>query len=285
QEHVIDDALNYPVGIHSADMTGDGYCDVFLADWYGLDLNFYRNMGGSGTEWAKYHLDSNPYRDVDAADFDGDGNLDILSAASGVDELSWHELTGHTSGWLESSIFDVTYYPKWDSITWVADEPPETALFFQLRSSNDWEEMGSWCDTIFQPGSLEGYIDSTHRYIQYRVGMTADTAYQSPILDEVRIYWTNLGIEGDGEDIEFSLEVFPNPAGGAVNVAVPALFAEGVALDIYDLAGRHLRSLESDSNVFQWDGRDQWGNTVPSGLYIVRGRFEDRTVSARVLRL
>ncbi|MBD3277684.1 MAG: T9SS type A sorting domain-containing protein, partial [Candidatus Aegiribacteria sp.] len=160
-----------------------------------------------------------------------------------------------------------------------------TELFFQLRSSNDWEEMGSWCDTIFQPGSLEGYIDSTHRYIQYRVGMTADTAYQSPMLDEVRIYWTNLGIEGDGEDVQFSLEVFPNPAAGAVNVAVPALFAEDVSLDIYDLAGRHLLSLDSDTNVFQWDGRDQWGNTVPSGLYIVRGRFEGRTISTRVLKL
>ncbi|MBD3278505.1 MAG: T9SS type A sorting domain-containing protein [Candidatus Aegiribacteria sp.] len=115
--------------------------------------------------------------------------------------------------------------------------------------------------------------------------MTADTAFQTPILDEVRIYWTNLGIEGDGEDIEFSLEVFPNPSAGAVNVAVPAFFAEGVSLDIYDLAGRHLRSLDSDSNVFQWDGRDSSGNTLPSGVYIVRGRFEARTVSARVLKL
>ncbi len=286
EEHVLDSGLEGPRGVHAADVTNDGYVDILLANYSGLDLFLYRNMDGTGGEWGRFRLAGSPYTDVEVADFNEDGLTDILAAASDGIEVSWHELRGYTSGWLESSILDVNSYPQWDSISWTGDEPLETDIFFQIRTSNDWEDMGNWCDTIFDPTSLFGIIDSTHRYIQYRVGMTAENEFDTPTLEEVRFYWTYLGIEGGEENIEFSVTAAPNPSMGAVSILVPPLFSEDVQLLVYDISGKVVADLsEGEGNVFQWDCRDSSGSTVPSGIYIIQGIVGERSTSARFVKL
>jgi len=273
--------------VHAVDVTCDGYTDIVLADDEGKHLYLYRNMDGAGDEWARFLIKWGWwFSDVDAADFNGDGRTDILAAALVGTEVSWHKLTGNTSGWLESSILDITGYPEWDSITWTSEEPAGTDIFFQLRTSNDWENMGVWSDTIFQPRSLEGIIDSTHRYIQYRVFMTAEDEFTSPILDEIRVYWSNLGIEEGEGALEFTVDVFPNPSGGAVSISVPPLFSCDTELRVYDIAGKLVRTLSGmDGSVLQWDCSDASGAAIPSGLYIVQGTAEDRSASVRFVKL
>ena len=189
EEHILASDYEWPQGVHAADVSNDGFVDILVAVWEDNQLYLFKNIDGTGLEWAVYLLKSGWwFTDVDVADFNDDGYTDILAGATGGVEVSWHEISNYSSGWLESSILDVTGYPQWDSIAWTAEEPPGTDLFFQIKSSNVWEDMGVWCDTIFEPGSLAGYIDSTHRYIQYRVGMTTESRFGTPVLDEVRFY-------------------------------------------------------------------------------------------------
>ena len=220
------------------------------------------------------------------ADFNEDGRPDILAAATDGTELSWHEIDSYSSGWLESSILDIGGYPQWDSITWVSEEPIGTDIFFQARSSNDWENMGAWCDTIFSPGSLVGYIDSTHRYIQYRVSLLSDSGFATPILDEVRFWWSNLGI-GEGEyAAEFSVSVFPNPGGTGVTIVVPPIYSEEARILVYDISGKLVRILEEpDGSLFLWDCSDQSGREVPSGMYMIRAEHSDRCCSVEFMKL
>jgi hypothetical protein len=63
-----------------------------------------------------------------------------------------------------------------------------------------------------------------------------------------------------------------------------------VRLDVYDVAGRHIRSLHAGPrppgrNAALWDGRDGSGRAVANGLYVVRLRAGDRTAMTRVLFL
>ena len=282
--HLLDDEF-WPEGVHAVDVTDDGHTDIIAAVRYAIYL--YRNIDGSGDEWVRISVNQGSwFMDVDDADFNGDGRTDILSSALNNYEVSWHEISGYSSGWLESSILDVYAYPQWDSIAWTAEEPVDTDLFFQMRSSNDWEDMGNWCDSIFEPSSLVGVIDSTHRYIQYRVGMTAENEFDTPILDEIRFYWTYLGIEGGEGDIEFSLTAAPNPSMGAVSILVPPLFSEDVQLLVYDISGKVVAELlGGEGNVFQWDCRDSSGSTVPSGIYIIQGIVGDKSTSVRFVKL
>ena len=287
EEHVIDEPLYNARGIHSAYITSDDHADVIVVlstGSSGRKLYFYRNMNGSGLEWARYQLASGSwFEDVDVADFDLDGTDDILAAAPAGTYVSWHELEGNTDGWLLSSILDVTSYPQWDSVTWVAEEPLGTDIFFQVRASNDWEDMGAWCDTLFEPQSLTGVIDSTFRYIQYRVGMTSDTEYLTPILEEVRFYWTFLGIEGGEGYEEFEVTACPNPASSSVNIAIPAPFIGSTEIFIYDISGKLIRSFSGlETNCMQWDCRDNSGNEIPSGLYLVQAISEEKSRTMRL---
>ncbi len=287
EEHVLSTTLDQNHGVRAADVTDDGYVDILVAVWEDNQLFLYRNMDGTGMQWAVYLLNSSWwFQDVDVADFNDDGFIDVLAAATDGVEVSWHEISGYSSGWLESSILDVVGYPHWDSIAWTAEEPAGTDLFFQIKSSNDWEDMGVWCDTIFEPGSLAGYIDSTHRYIQYRVGMTTESRFGTPLLDEVRFYWSSMGIEGGSGGEEFVITAVPNPSTGCVSIIVPSLYAENVELFVYDLSGKVVQVLaERNGSTFIWDGRDSSGHEAPTGTYIIRGIVEDRSATVRFVKL
>ena len=129
-------------------------------------------------------------------------------------------------------------------------------------------------------------IDSTHRYIQYKVGKTAEDGIVTPVLDEVRFYWTCLGIEGEEGTEEFSLTAFPNPSGGIVSIYVPPAFAEEIEILVYDISGKLVRNLsERDGSVFMWDCDDSSGNEAPSGLYIIQCIAGDRSQSVRFVKL
>ena len=45
-------------------------------------------------------------------------------------------------------------------------------------------------------------------------------------------------------------------------------------VDIYDLTGSHLRTLDQGVTGFAWDGRDDAGAVLPPGVYICRIQLE-----------
>ncbi len=68
------------------------------------------------------------------------------------------------------------------------------------------------------------------------------------------------------------LRVIPNPfqGGGSATIYWPAGQHEARTLNIYDTAGRCLRTLRGDAGVLAWDGRDRTGRLVPAGKYWLR---------------
>ena len=77
---------------------------------------------------------------------------------------------------------------------------------------------------------------------------------------------------------EFVLEQnYPNPFNPSTTISYQLPTAENVILVIYDLNGRLVRELlnasrEAGSYTVQWDGRNQTGQTVATGLYIYQIR-------------
>jgi len=57
-------------------------------------------------------------------------------------------------------------------------------------------------------------------------------------------------------------------------------------LEVFDTSGRVVRSLlQSNSNIFFWDGFDSQGNKLPAGVYTIRGVSDDCTASVQVVKL
>jgi len=85
---------------------------------------------------------------------------------------------------------------------------------------------------------------------------------------------------------------YPNPFNPSTTVKLflpgQAGSASHLRVEIFDLLGRRVRSLFDDSSEpgwhsFVWHGRDDQGRTQPSGVYLLRARGADASVSAKMM--
>lgn len=84
-----------------------------------------------------------------------------------------------------------------------------------------------------------------------------------------------------------TLAVAPNPHMGSARIRLEGASAPGVTsatLEIFDLEGRRVRHLDDDpARGWSWDGRDERGRSVPSGVYLFRLTTAAGTSSAKSL--
>ena len=87
----VDTSVTAPSSILAADLDGDGDTDLAVADPGADTLSWYENLLGDASSWGRTDLSSSEtgVRSAAAADFDGDGDLDLLSAAEGLDRVTW----------------------------------------------------------------------------------------------------------------------------------------------------------------------------------------------------
>jgi hypothetical protein len=109
-----------------------------------------------------------------------------------MDAIAWWDgaRAFKASGTLESSILDTDTWPRWGGIDWRAEAPDGTEVYFRVRSSNDETAMGEWSAAITAPGSLEGLLNESERYVQYQAVLESDDPAATPQLESVAIDWT-----------------------------------------------------------------------------------------------
>jgi len=86
------------------------------------------------------------------------------------------------------------------------------------------------------------------------------------------------GEEQPGEALPQAVSLrqnYPNPFNPMTSIAFSLPAAEQVKLAVYDVAGRHVRTLHdgvaaAGEHTVVWDGTDQAGRAVPSGTYVYR---------------
>jgi hypothetical protein len=102
--HVITDTANGAASVFAADLDGDADLDVLgaggLAAGAEQNLSWYENTDGEGT-FRQQHIivEQVPatlsifddWVSVYAADLDGDGDMDVLSASEDDDKIAWYE--------------------------------------------------------------------------------------------------------------------------------------------------------------------------------------------------
>jgi hypothetical protein len=95
--HDIDPASNAR-SLFAADMDGDGDLDVVSASFDNDTVAWYENDGTPGVGvWTEHVISTsaNGVWTVYAADVDGDGDLDVLSASQLDDKIAWYENDGN----------------------------------------------------------------------------------------------------------------------------------------------------------------------------------------------
>lgn len=82
-----------PMTVHAADMDGDGDLDVLSASQSDDKIAWYENLDGKGSfGWQRVISDqADGAITVNAADFDGDGDIDVVSASLSDAKIAWYE--------------------------------------------------------------------------------------------------------------------------------------------------------------------------------------------------
>ncbi len=111
-EHTVDEDFIGAHAVYSADVNGDGYMDVLGAAFYGDEITWWENVGGSGTSWTEHTVDGdfNGAKSVFSADVNGDGYMDVLGAARYAHDITWWENVGGSgTSWIEHTVDGVFY--------------------------------------------------------------------------------------------------------------------------------------------------------------------------------
>jgi len=96
----IDTSFDGATAVYAIDVDGDGDLDVLGAADTANDITWWENDGTpSNGGWTEHTIDTafNTARDVHAVDLDKDGDMDILGASAGADEVVWWENDGSES--------------------------------------------------------------------------------------------------------------------------------------------------------------------------------------------
>ncbi|MGY0393342.1 FG-GAP-like repeat-containing protein [Bizionia sp. KMM 8389] len=82
--------------VYAEDIDGDGDMDVISGSWMDDTVGWYENLNGLGSFSLRQIISSNQdgVRSVYAADLNGDGNTDVLSASIHDDTVAWFEFGG-----------------------------------------------------------------------------------------------------------------------------------------------------------------------------------------------
>ena len=191
-------------------------------------------------------------------------NLDF----DGVAKLSYYR-------WFTNNTANNPGEDSW--IVQVSDN--DGATWVDLENTRDSDR--SWKKMEFDLGS---YITLTTRVRVRFIAM--DLLGESVVeagVDDVEISGVGLfgaSVDGPATALRFELgQNRPNPFRGSTSIAYTLGSTAPAALTVYDISGRVVRTLvdgivPAGEHAVVWDGRDDAGRTVPSGIYLVRIRSE-----------
>lgn len=291
------------------DIDGDNDLDLFIGNFNGT-ISFYEN---TGTQSSPQFNSSLPLQDkngmtIDAGtsvspfliDYDSDNDLDLITGSFNG-RFALYKNTGTNLDYEFEK--DTSYF----SIIDVGDN--STPVLFDFDDDDDldlfsgnrlgyiyiWRNDGNNLSPIwnlqtdkflnqdFGGQSMVSFID---------INNDSDTDLVFGNVKGGLYFYNNLTVSGiSGEVIppeEFEiLQAYPNPFNPATKIIFRSKRSTKLVLSVYNILGKKVRELYSDdvnigTNEFLWNGKDENGKQLPSGVYLIYAETPSRNTTIKV---
>ncbi len=209
------------------------------------------------------------------------GNLSITDSPT-------ENYKSNTDSWLESAfaldlsrVSDANFSFYWRGVLQTGRDSLHVEI--STDGGSNWNRLpislnGSSYAFAQRSADLAAYIGGHDVRIRFHFVSDATGRYEGVYLDDISLTWTPTGID-DGPNvapIAFSLgQNYPNPFNPSTIISFYLPSGGEVHLDVFDLLGRHVKTLASgelpagEHNV-TWDGTDETGRDVASGIYLYK---------------
>ncbi|TMQ72798.1 MAG: T9SS type A sorting domain-containing protein [Candidatus Eisenbacteria bacterium] len=152
------------------------------------------------------------------------------------------------------------------------------------QSDNSWKRIVFFVKDVVPP--------SANMRLRFIAADTGQPSLVEAAVDDFRLLEFNAGVTavGDASATELAfLPPAPNPASGRTRFSFRLPSRGAASLAIFDVSGRRVRALatglmEAGPHEATWDGRDEAGTMVSSGLYFARLETPTGTLTRRVVR-
>ncbi len=240
------------LGVHVADMDGDGDLDIVSASLSDDTIAWYENNGAADPTWtaADIATSADGAYDVKVADMDGDGDLDIVSASRYDSTIAWYENNGAADPtWTAANIATSA---AGVSELHVADMDSDGDLDIVSASSNDntiaWYENDGAANPSWSAADIAYSADAPWGVYVGDMDNDGDLDIVSASYDDDTIAW----YENDGA---------ADPTWSAADIATSADGGEGVKLADMDGDGDlDIVSASSKDDTIAWYENDGAAN-------------------------
>lgn len=270
------------------------YADSVLI-WYRVNNGVWQHLPMTNTSGQQYHglIPKQPAGstvDYYLTAADASGRHETMPLVGAADPFSFN--TVYTDLTAVPDTIWIRTFPEPTPFTWLHNYTPDPISLLEVQQNNTMFSNFSWWVDSMTTWTFPYTINpSDSFYIRIAVPIPVNQlptmdfwkdslAFISAVDTQYVIIMANQALFGSiGKEKNIPTAKlgtsFPNPVSGSTTIPYTLTSPEAVRLDIFDLNGCHVRTLEDGTRQqgvhrVQWDGADDNGNRVAPGIYFCR---------------
>ena len=245
QDQIISTDADHARSVYAADIDGDGDMDVLSASRGDDKIAWYENTDGLGSFGSEQIIstDADHARSVYAADIDGDGDMDVLSASRGDDKIAWYENTDGLGSFGPEQI--ITTDADHATSVYAADIDGDGDM--DVLSASRGDDKIAWYENTDGLGSFGPELiistDADHARSVYAADIDGDgnmDVLSASRGDDKIAWYKNMGFLAVDQNTLLSFSVFPSPTTGILHVKSETNI---VQIEIYNQLGQVVLSI------------------------------------------